>query len=96
VIVTGKGALYERYLDESDFVTEAGITGKTGNFDVVNNGIKILTERIRLILRAPLDRLQQVTSSTWSITTCFPVPSDVTAPSGPERFKRAVVIEHCL
>ena len=96
VIVTGKGALYERYLDESDFVTEAGITGKTGNFDVVNNGIKILTERIRLILRAPLDRLQQVVSSTWSITTCFPVPSDVTAPSGPERFKRAVVIEHTL
>jgi hypothetical protein len=96
VIVTGKGALYERYLDESDYVTEAGTTGKLGSFDVINNGIKILTERIRLILRAPLDRLQQVTSSTWSITTCFPVPSDITGPSGPERFKRAVVIEHVL
>lgn len=96
VILTGKGALYERYLDESDFVTEAGLTGKTGTFDVVNNGIKILTERIRLILRAPLDRLQQVTSAAWSITTCFPVPSDVTGPSGPERFKRAVVIEHAM
>lgn len=96
VIVTGKGALYERYLDEGDFVTEAGLTGKTGQFDVVNSGIKILTERIRLILRSPLDRLQQVVSTSWSISTCFPVPSDILAPSGPERFKRAIVIEHCL
>jgi hypothetical protein len=96
IIVTGKGALYERYLDESQLVTEAGVTGAIGTFDVVNQGIQILTERIRLILRSPQDRLQQVVSSAWSITTSFPVPSDITAPSGPERFKRAVVIEHAL
>ena len=92
-IVTGKGALYERYLDESQFVTEAGTVGKIGEFQVVNNGIEILTERIRLVVRAPFDRLQQVVSSAWSISTSFPVPSDITAPSGPERFKRAIVIE---
>jgi hypothetical protein len=96
VIITGKGALYERYLDESQYVTEAGTVGKIGTFDVVNNGISILTERIRLVLRAPVDRLQQVVSSAWSITTAFPVPSDLTAPSGPQRFKRAVVLEHAL
>jgi hypothetical protein len=93
VIITGKGAVYEKYLDESAFVTEAGTMGKIGEFDVVNNGISILTERIRLILRAPQDRLQQIVGSTWSISTSFPIPSDITAPSGPQLYKRAVVCE---
>jgi len=96
VIITGKGALYERYLDEKQYVTEAGTTGKIGEFTIVNNGISILTERIRMILRAPLDRLQQKIACTWSSSTSFPVPSDVTAPSGIERFKRAIVLEHAL
>lgn len=96
ILITGKGALYERYLDESQLVTEAGTTGKLGEFDVVNNGISILTERIRLVLRAPIDRLQQIVGAAWSITTSFPVPSDITGPSGPQRFKRAIVIEHAL
>lgn len=95
-IITGKGCQYEKYLNESAYSTEAGTTGKIGEFDVINNGIQISTEKIRLILRAPLDRLQQKVSATWSITTSFAMPSDITAPSGPERFKRAVVLEHAL
>ena len=93
VVLTGKGSLYERWLNEQQYVSEAGVTGKTGDFDVINNGIQILTERIRLVLRAPLDRLQQKVAATWSISTSFPVPSDITAPSGVERFKRAIVLE---
>jgi hypothetical protein len=96
VLITGKGCAYEKYLDESQYVTEAGTNGKIGEFDVVNNGINILTERIRLVLRAPQDRLQQKVSVTWSISTSFPVPSDITAPSGPERFKRAIILEHAI
>ncbi len=96
VLITGKGTIYEKYKDESSYVTEAGTTGKIGEFDVVNNGLQIMTERIRLIMRAPLDKLQQNVTSTWSITTSFPTPSDITAPSGPERYKRAVVLEHAL
>lgn len=96
IIVTGRGSIYERWLDESkNYVTEAGITGKTGEFTVVNNGVEVMTERIRLILRAPLNRLQDVVAATWSISTSFPVPSDA-ASGGPERFKRALVIEHAL
>jgi hypothetical protein len=94
VLITGRGATYEKYLDESQYVTEAGTLGKIGEFDVINNGLQILTERIRLILRAPMDRLQQIVSVTWSITTSFPIPSDITSPTGPERFKRAIVLEH--
>ncbi len=96
VLITGKGAGYERFLDESNYATEAGTTGKIGEFDVVNNGVQILTERIRLVIRAPLDRLQQKVSASWSITTGFSCPSDITAPSGPERFKRAIILEHAM
>jgi hypothetical protein len=92
-LITGKGSVYERYLDESQYVTEAGTLGKIGEFNVVNSGIQILTERIRLILRAPMDKLQQVVTTSWSISTSFPIPSDLTAPSGPQRYKRAVVLE---
>jgi hypothetical protein len=93
ILVTGRGALYEKWLDEKKYVTEAGITGKVGEFQIVNAGIEVQTERIRLILRAPLNRLQDVIAATWSITTSFPVPSDVSA-GGPELFKRAICIEH--
>lgn len=96
IIVTGRGTLYEKWLPENHYVSEAGVTGKIGEFDVVNAGISILTERIRLVLRAPIDRLQDIVAATWSISTSFPVPSDITAQSGPQRFKRAVVIEHAL
>ena len=95
IIVTGKGSIYERCLDEKQYVTEAGITGKVGEFTIVNQGVEVLTERIRLILRAPINRLQDVVAATWSITTSFPIPSDVTS-GGPQRFKRALVIEHAL
>lgn len=95
VLVTGRGALYERWLDERQYVTEAGITGKVGEFQIVNNGIEVMTERLRLILRAPINRLQDVVAATWSISTSFPVPSDVTS-GGPQRFKRAIIIEHAL
>ena len=95
VLVTGRGAIYEKWLDERQYVTEAGVTGKTGDFQVVNAGIEVETARIRLILRAPVNRLQDMVAASWSITTSFPIPSDVTS-GGPERYKRALVIEHAL
>jgi len=95
VIVTGRGAIYEKGLDENAYVTEAGVTGKIADFQVVNGGVEIKTERIRLILRAPQNRLQDQVAATWSITTSFPIPSDATS-GGLERYKRAVVIEHAL
>lgn len=95
VIMTGKGTEYERWMDESShFVTEAGMNGKQGEFQVVNNGVEVSTENIRLILRAPIDRMQQMVSATWSITTSFAVPSDITAPGGSQRYKRAIVLEY--
>lgn len=92
-IVTGGGVLYEKYLDESKYITEAGVTGKVGQFSIVNGGAQVMTNRIRFILRSPADRLQQVVSQTWSWSGDFPVPSDATTGDA-ARYKRAVVIEH--
>jgi len=91
--VLGGGAIYEKYLDESKYITEAGVTGKIGEFSVINNGAAVMTNRIRLILRAPLDKLQQVVSTSWSWSGDFPVPSDGATGSA-SRYKRATVIEH--
>lgn len=93
-IFTGAGHLEEKYLDESKYISEAGVTGKIGEFAVMNNGVEVMAERIRLILRSPLDRLQQVTSSTWSFSGAFAVPTDETTLSSPASFKRAVVVQH--
>lgn len=92
-LVTGGGALYEKYLDESKYITEAGVTGRIGNFNIINGGVAVMTDRIRYIMRAPLDRLQQVIGQTWSWSGDFPVPSDGIV-GDTARFKRAIVIEH--
>jgi hypothetical protein len=92
-IVLGGGTIYEKYLDESKFITDAGSTGKIGSFSVVNNGVQVMTQRIRFIMRAPLDRLQQVVSQSWSWSGDFAIPSDSLVGDA-ARFKRAVIIEH--
>lgn len=92
-IITGGGAIYEKYVDEGEFLSEAGVTGKLGKFDVVNGGVQVMTERIRLIMRAPLDRLQQVISQSWSFSGDWPVPSDGLVGDS-ARFKRAIIIEY--
>ncbi len=93
-LFTGQGYLEEKYLDESKYISEAGVIGKIGEFAVVNNGIQVMTERIRLILRAPLDRLQQQTSAAWSFSGDWPIPSDSSIETSPADFKRAVVVAH--
>lgn len=93
-IFTGLGAIEEKYLDESRYISEAGIQGKIGEFAIVNGGVQVMTERIRLILRTPQDRLQQTTAATWSFSGDWPIPSDETAKSSPATFKRAVVVVH--
>jgi hypothetical protein len=93
VIITGGGSIYEKYVDEGEFLSEAGSTGKIGQFQVVNGGVQVMTNRIRFIMRAPLDRFQQVIAQSWSFSGDFPIPSDSLIGSA-ARFKRAVVIEH--
>jgi hypothetical protein len=92
-IVTGKGALMEYGLDESKYISEAGINGKIGEFSIVNNSAQVMIERVRLILAAPIDALQDMVRASWSATVGFPTPTDATATTGSQLYKRAVVIE---
>lgn len=95
-LITGRGALYEMWQPGSNYVTEAGVTGKMGEFDIVNTGITIPVERIDLILRAPLNRLQDTVAATWQIMTSFAVPSDITGFGGGQMFKRAIIVESAV
>lgn len=94
-IVTGRGCLQERWLNEKAFVTEAGVTGKIGEFSTMNNGLAIETLRTQLILRAPINRTMDRIAATWTTTTSFAAPSDISS-GGPQRYKRAVVVEFAL
>ena len=92
-VISGGGALYEKYIDEGEYLSEAGQQGKIGGFSIVNNSIQIMTDRIRYIARAPQDRYQQQVSQTWSWSGDFGVPSDFLGGVTGSRFKRAVIIE---
>lgn len=92
-IVTGGGALLEKYIDEDEYISEAGIQGKIGNFAVTNGGMSINLDGIRYILRAPQDRLQQVVSQSWSWSGGWTVPTDILGGKSGAQFKRAIVVE---
>ena len=94
VLFTGQGYIEEKYLDESRYISDAGIQGKIGEFAVVNNGIQVMTERIRLILRAPQDRFQQQTSTTWSWSGDWTLPTDSTNPASRADFVRGTIVQH--
>jgi len=93
-LFTGQGWIEEKYLDESRYISEAGVMGKIGEFAVTNGGVQVMTERIRLILRAPQDRLQQMTSSAWSFSGDWGLPTDELGPGSAATFKRATVVIH--
>ncbi len=91
--IVGGGVGYEPYIDESRYISEAGVNGKIGEFSITNGGVQVMTDRIRLILRAPQDKLQQVVDSSWSWSGDFAIPSDELTGSA-SRFKRCTIIVH--
>lgn len=91
MLFTGFGLIYEYYQDPSLYITEAGITGKMGDCQVSNNGIEITAERVKMIMRAPLNRLQDVVSTSWLFVGDWPCRTDAAAPGTNARYKRALV-----
>jgi hypothetical protein len=92
-IFIGQGAMYEYYLELSQLLTDAGVTGKIGEPTITNNGIEVFTDRVRLLIRSPLDRLQQLVSTTWQFIGDWPVGTDATS-GDKARYKRVLVVEH--
>lgn len=97
-ICTGQGWIEEKYLDQTQFISQAGVMGKIGEFTVTNNGVQVITEEIQLIMRSPLDKLQQNTSTTWNFAGGFGVPTDELGPTSSAgtstTYRRAVVVVH--
>ena len=93
VLFTGQECCHEYYSDLSALLTEAGVVGKIAEPQITNNGIEVMTERTRLILRAPLDRFQQKVSTTWQFVGDFPVRTDA-ATGDAARYKRELIVVH--
>jgi len=95
MLFTAAGAIMEHYSDLGALMTEAGITGKVGVGDprITNNGIDIMSDRIQMIIRAPLNRLQDKVSTSWKFIGDWPVRTD--ASSGDSaRYKRFLTVIH--
>jgi hypothetical protein len=88
-----QGAIFEYYQDLAALLTEAGITGKVAEPRISNNGIEVFTDRIQLIIRAPLNRLQDSVSTSWKFIGDWPVRADG-AVGDAARYKRVLVVEH--
>lgn len=93
MLFTAQGGILEYYLDLAGEITEAGVTGAVGEPSVTNNGIMIDTTGVTLIIRAPLDKLQEIVTSSWKLKADWPLRTDATTGS-PARYKRTKVIEH--
>lgn len=93
MLLTAQGGIYEYYQPLDALVTEAGVTGKVADPRIVNNGIEIMSDRIQMIIRGPLNRLQDQVSTSWKFIGDWPCRTDA-ATGGPARFKRFYAIEH--
>lgn len=88
-----QAGIMEYYQDLSALLTEAGVTGKVGEPKISNNGIEVFTDRIQLVIRSPLNRLQDLVSASWKFIGDWPVRTDSTSGDA-ARVKRFLAIEH--
>jgi hypothetical protein len=92
VLLTAQGGIKEYYSDLNELITEAGVTGKVAEPRIVNNGIEINADRVQLIIRGPLNRLQDVVSTSWKFIGDWPTRTD-SATGSTARYKRFHTIE---
>lgn len=93
-IVTGGAALVEMYLPGEQTLSSAGVTGKLGDFEITANGINIITDGVKLIMRAPINKLQDVSTFSWKFCGGWGATTDQVGPGTAAMYKRAVVIQH--
>lgn len=91
-IFFGQGGVIEYYQELSALITEAGVVGKVGEPSITNNGIEVYADRVQMIIRAPLNRLQDQVATTWKFIGDWPVRTDA-ATGDQARYKRVGVIE---
>jgi len=92
-IFVGQGLIHEYYQDLMNLITDAGVTGRVAEPKITNNSIEVMSDRIQLIIRAPLNRLQDMVSTTWKFIGDWPVRTD-SATGDAARIKRTCVVMH--
>lgn len=96
-MVCGMGALEEHYVDMSEMITDIGILGEARRFNLSQDGIMLNTDRIQLVTRPPMDRLQQSPAITWAAQLAMVCGSDGSTYDGGgarARYQRMIVCEH--
>lgn len=93
ILLSAMGGIYEYRMDMSGLLTEAGMVGRSGDVHVVNNGVDITADGVQLIVRAPLNRLQDQVSTSWKFMGDWPCRTDACT-GGPGRYKRFSLIQH--
>lgn len=93
MLFTAQGGIMEYYSDLQQLITEAGLAGVTADPRIVNNGIEIFSERIQMIIRQPLNRLQDQVATSWKFIGDWPLRTDA-ATGNLSRYKRMYCIEH--
>ena len=93
VLFTAQGAANEYHQDQEALITEAGITGVIAEPNITNNAIQVYTDGIELIIRAPLNKLQDQVTTSWRFVGDWPVRTDA-ATGSDSRYKRTEVVVH--
>lgn len=93
ILFCGWGGLIEYYQDPAMYITEAGLNGRMGDVHLMQDGIEITADHVKVIMRAPQDRLQQMVSTSWVFVGDWVYRTDATAP-GPARYKRSLCLLH--
>ncbi len=91
-LVTAPGGLTRYSKKRDDQVTEAGITGKVGKWNIDANGMSVNMDNIDLVIRAPIDALQEQVRTSYVYQGNWVVRTDV-ATGDAARYKRLGCIE---
>jgi hypothetical protein len=100
-LFTGFGGIVEYAKDMSDLISEAGLNGTVSAVQTSQNGMEVTADGVRLIFRAPLNRTQDVVSTSWQFIGDWPCATDsvsgrVEVTGGTSRFKRMRVLAHAV
>lgn len=93
MLFSGAGGLIEYYQDLQRMITEGGLQVRMSDANVTNDSIEVFSERIKILIREPQDRMQDTVASTWKFVGDWPYRTDAATGSA-ARYKRCVVVEH--
>lgn len=93
ILFSAQGGIFEYYADLMNLISDAGLNGKVADPRITNNGIEVMSDRIQLVIRAPMNRTQDKVSITWRFIGDWALRTDA-ATGDAARYKRFLSIVH--